>query len=93
MTGYANLRSEPMKITPLQVNEAFARAVLGESVRSIARGLGVTEGCLRFHFRKSAHPREVRRVAFLLHHAAMMIAKLTDGERRAVERLTSRQTS
>lgn len=68
-TRYANLRKKTMKITFLQVEAAYLRAVHGESVRSIARSLGVTEGCLRFHFRGRTHPKEIRRLAFALFHA------------------------
>jgi hypothetical protein len=79
-----------MKITFLQVEEAYGRAVYGESVRSIARRFGVTEGCLRFHFRKSTHPREVRRLAFQLFHARQMIDSLDDDQRAAVNRLVEK---
>jgi hypothetical protein len=68
-----------MKLNFMQTHEAFGRAVRGESVRSIARGMAVTEGALRFHFRKSTHSREVRRIAFDLFHV-----------RQAVEQLSSR---
>ena len=33
-----------MKVTFLQLEEAYERAMWGESVRAIARSLGVTEG-------------------------------------------------
>jgi len=79
-----------MKITFLQVEEAFARALWGESVRSIARSMGVTEGCIRFHFRKCKSPREVRRMAFDLVHAQQALARLSaDARARVDRRITS----
>ena len=62
-----------MKLTAIQIEEAFQRAVYGESVRSIARSMAVSEGALRGQFkRRGAHPREVRRLAFELYHAQRM---------------------
>jgi len=79
-----------MKITFLQVEEAFARALWGESVRSIARCMGVTEGCIRFHFRKGKSPREVRRMAFDLVHAQQALTRLSaDGRARVDRRIAS----
>ena len=66
-----------MKLTFLQVEEAFARCLYGESARSIARSMGVTEGALRFHFRKGKSPREVRQIAFDLLAAEQRSAQLT----------------
>ena len=66
-----------MKITFLQVEEAFARCLYGESMRSVARSMAVTEGCLRFHFRKGPSPIEVRRLAFELLAAEQRRAQLT----------------
>ena len=79
-----------MKITFLQVEQAFSRAVWGESVRSIARSLDVTEGCLRFHFRKETSPKEVRRVAVELFHARQAIEMLDDAQRKVVDRLVAK---
>ena len=79
-----------MKITALQVHEAYQRAVWGESVRSIARRFGVTEGCLRFHFRKDVHPRKLRKLAFELHYVNLHIATLDAEVKREVEREVER---
>lgn len=76
-----------MKVTFLQIEEAYARAMWGESVRAIARSLGVTEGCLRFHFRKGVSPTEVRRVAYAMHHAQQARAMLTEAMRTGVDKL------
>lgn len=82
-----------MKVTFLQIEEAFARALWGESVRAIARSLGVTEGCLRFHFRKGVSPNEARRVAFALFHARQELAMLPESIRAKAERLVTRKAS
>jgi hypothetical protein len=79
-----------LKINFIQIEEAYGRAVWGESVRAIAHSLGVTEGCLRFHFRKRASPRQVRRLAFELLHIEQVRARLTPAERKAVDRLTAK---
>lgn len=55
-----------MKLTFVQVEEARQRVMWGESARSVARLLGVTEGALRYHFRKGAHPLFIREVALRL---------------------------
>ena len=80
-----------MKITYLQVHEAFPRCAGGESVRSVAKGLGVTEGALRFHFRKETHPKEVRRIAFAMFHAEQARAALTAAQQRAVNMLVGQR--
>lgn len=80
-----------MKITYLQVHEAFYRCAGGESVRSVAKGLGVTEGALRFHFRKGTHPNEVQRIAFAMFHAEQARAALTPAQQRAVDRLVAKR--
>ena len=66
-----------MKLNTIQLHEAFGRAVQGESARSIARSMAVTEGALRWHFRKGTHPREVRRLAFELFYAEQRMEQLT----------------
>ena len=43
-----------MKLTELAIREAHLRAVHGESVRSIARSMAVTEGALRWRFHADA---------------------------------------
>ena len=73
-----------MKVTFLQIEQAFIRACNGESVRSIASRLGVTEGCLRFHFRKSTSPKEIRRLAYELFHTQQLYAGLALSEKREV---------
>lgn len=79
-----------MKVTFIQIEQAFGRAVLGESVRAIARSLGVTEGCLRFHFRKGKSPKAVRRLAFGMIHAQQARASLTPAGQKEVDRLTAK---
>ena len=79
-----------VKITFLEVEQAFSRAVWGESVRSIAQSLGVTEGCLRSHFRKETSPKEIRRVAVELFHARQAIERLDGPQRKAVDRLVAK---
>ena len=79
-----------MKITFIQIEEAFARAVFGESIRAISRSLRVTEGCLRFHFRKGTSPKEARQLAFAMLHAQQARASLTLGGQRQVDRLTAK---
>lgn len=87
----ADLRkATQLKINFIQIEEAFGRAVWGESVRSIARDLDVTEGCLRFHFRKRTSPTRVRELAFELLHIEQVRARLTAAERKEVDRLTAR---
>ena len=81
--SYAKLR---MKITFLQVDEAFRRNVWGESVRAIARDFGVTEGALRFHFRKGTSPKQVRRLAYDLFHVEQMRAQLLPADQKEVAR-------
>ncbi len=80
-----------MKITFLQVHEAFNRCAGGESARSVAKSLGVTEGALRFHFRKGTHPKEVRRLSFALFHAQQARAALTPEQQHAVDRLVAKR--
>ncbi|WP_295372153.1 hypothetical protein [uncultured Pseudacidovorax sp.] len=55
-----------MKLTFVQVEEARQRVMWGESARSVARLMGVTEGALRHHFRKGSHPLFIREVALRL---------------------------
>jgi predicted transcriptional regulator len=79
-----------MKLTFLQIEQAHGRAVFGESVRSIARSMGVTEGALRFHFRKDIHPRELRRLAYELHAARQLLESLSRSERKGCEKRVAR---
>lgn len=79
-----------MKLTFFQIEQAFGRAVLGESVRAVARDLGVTEGCLRFHFRKGKSPKEVRRLAYAMFHAEQARARLTTAEQKEVDRMVAK---
>lgn len=78
------------KLTCIQIDDAFGRAVIGESVRKIAHSMGVTEGALRFHFRKHPSPKEVRRLAYALFHAEQCRARLDDAEQQAVDRMLAR---
>jgi hypothetical protein len=84
-----------MKLTDLDVHEAYTRAIHGESVNSIARSMAVTEGALRWRFRNKTPPREIRRVAWLLYEAEQAMGRLastmggmTPALRAKVERLS-----
>jgi hypothetical protein len=79
-----------MKLTFLQVDQAFNRVVWGESGRAVARDLGVDESALRFHFRKGVTPRYVREIALCKFHAEQMRDRLGDDDRRAVDRLVAK---
>ena len=79
-----------MKVSFLQIHEAFNRAVMGEPVSAIARSLGVTEGCLRYHFSKGTPPKEVRRVAFEIFRARHAYDLLSKGGRRIVDGLVAK---
>jgi hypothetical protein len=76
-----------MKLNIIQIHEAHVRAVYGESVRSIARSMAVTEGALRFHFRKGTHPRAVRRLAFCLFETRQLMDQLTPARRSAAKKM------
>lgn len=78
------------KLTHIQIEEAFQRAVRGESVCKIAASLNVTEGALRFHFRKGTSPNEVRLLAFALFRAEQSRQLLSEAERLAVDRIIAR---
>ena len=79
------------KLNLIQIETAFTRAVMGESVRSIAASLGVTEGALRHHFRKSTSVKVVRRLAFELLRVEQVVARMNETERREVARLAAKQ--
>jgi hypothetical protein len=89
--NYAELRTDRMKLTFIEVETAFRRNVMGESCRAIARSLGVTEGALRFHFRKGASPREIRRLAWDLFNAEQAKAQLDDFGRWAVDKAVQKK--
>lgn len=72
-----------MKLTFVQVEEARQRVMWGESARSVARLLGVTEGALRHHFRRGTHPRDLRKVAVDWDLAQLALAALSKGEQAA----------
>ena len=77
-----------MKMTEIQVHEAFERAVHGESVRSLAREYGVDESSLRERFKRGGStPAEVRRLAFDLFYARQRLAMLDEAGRREAERI------
>ena len=81
-------------MTEIQVHEAFARAVHGESVRSLAREYGVDESSLRERFKRcGATPAEVRQLAFDWFQAQQRLAELSSAERQEVERLAKRRTA
>jgi AcrR family transcriptional regulator len=54
------------KLTFIQIEKARSDAVAGYSVRSIAASLNVTEGAIRYHFRKPdrIHPKVIRWMAW-----------------------------
>jgi hypothetical protein len=80
-----------MKITELQVHEAFYRAMQGESVRSLARGLGVDESSLRERFKKGGTtPKQCREIAFQLFYAEQAMAGLSEADRLAADILVLR---
>ena len=81
------------KLLVIDIESAFARAVSGESVRKIANSLRVTEGALRYHFRKGASPKEVRRLAFELFYANRRLSMLNESEQRLVDRLVQKGRS
>lgn len=87
----ASTRTYVRKLTYLQREEAFARAVHGESAHAIARSMNVTEGALRWHWRKDVHPSEVRRLAWQLYEARMLVELLPPARRKRVEREVARQ--
>ncbi|WP_138515375.1 hypothetical protein [Rhodoferax bucti] len=80
-----------MKITFLDIERAYKRAVYGESVRSIAIGMGVTEGALRYHFSKGLQPKELRGLAFELFHAEQLLENLDEAERRQCKALAAKK--
>lgn len=83
-----------MKITAIQVHEAFHRAAMGKSVRSLAHELGVNESTLREHFRKrGTTPKQLRELAFKLFHAQQALARLDEVDRQAVEAEVKRRMS
>ena len=88
--GKLRITSQKMKVTFLQVDEAFTRVVWGESGRAVARSLGITEAGLRYHFKKRVSPRYVREVAIRKAHADTALAQLDEDERAAVKWLVAR---
>lgn|GEM_PF-4549827 len=80
-----------MKITFIQIEEAFRRAVMGESVRSLARGLGVDESTLREHFKKGATPKQVRALARQKAYADHAREQLDEAGRREVDKIVERE--
>lgn len=80
-----------MKLTFVQVEEARQRVMWGESARSVARLMGVTEGALRHHFRKGTHPTQLRTLSLQLAHALEGLEALDVSARAAAERLRARR--
>jgi AcrR family transcriptional regulator len=72
----------------MRYRETLARMIQGKkaAARRVARELGVTEGALRYHFRKGVHPRELMRIACELFWARQGLVMLPPAQRRAVER-------
>lgn len=79
-----------MKLTFLQIDQAFERVCWGESCRAVARDLGVTEGALRRHFRKGPSPRYVRELVIRMIYAEQERDQMSAGDRAAVDRLVAR---
>jgi hypothetical protein len=79
-----------MKITVFQIEEAYYRAVWGESVRSLARGLGVDESTLRQHFRKGTPPRHIRELAWKYFHAEQARGRLDEEQRRICDAMVDK---
>jgi AcrR family transcriptional regulator len=75
------------KLLAIDIETAFKRAVSGESVRKIAKGLRVTEGALRYHFGKGASPKEARQLAFRLYELSRQRARMNAAERELLDRL------
>ena len=80
-----------MKLRPTDIEAAFMRVVLGESVNSVARGLSVSEGALRWRFRREGRDAvEVRRAAWQLFAAQVAYERLSTRDRLTVDRLVMR---
>ena len=79
------------KLLAIDIETAFKRAVSGESVRKIARGLRVTEGALRYHFSKGTSPKECRQLAFRLYEANLRRAMLSESDQLAVDRMVAKE--
>ncbi len=82
------------KLLTIDIENAFSRAVSGESVRKIAASLHVTEGALRYRFGKikGASPKEVRQVAYRLLEVSKRRAMLSEPEQRLVDVLVAIET-
>jgi len=77
-----------MKLYPTDIEAAFLRAVAGESVNSLARDFNVTEGALRWRFkRQRCDPLKVRRAAWHLFDAQLAYERLSERDRLTVDRL------
>ena len=80
-----------MKLRPTDIEAAFMRVVLGESVNSVARGLSVSEGALRWRFKREGRDAvEVRRAAWQLYAAQLAYERLSTLDRLTVNRLVMR---
>ncbi len=78
------------KLLAIEIEYAFARAVWGESVRKIANSLSVTEGALRYHFRKGVSPKKVRQLAYELFYLDQQRSRLSVADRRLLDRTVRR---
>lgn len=83
-----------MKLTTTDIEAAFMRACLGESVNRVARDFSVTEGCLRWRFKsRGLDAAAVRRVADMLVYARMLYERLSARDRLTVDKLVSERLS
>ena len=83
-----------MKLTTTDIEAAFMRACLGESVNRVARDFNVTEGCLRWRFKNlGLDAVAVRRVADMLVYARLLREALNPRDRLRADRLVDQQLS
>lgn len=77
-----------MKLRPFDVHTAFDRVVLGEPVTKVAHDFGVTEGALRWRFKREGWDTgEVRRAAWALYLSRMAYNALSKRQRLEVDKL------
>ena len=77
-----------MKLRPFDVHTAFDRVVEGEPVTRVASAYNVTEGALRWRFKREGWDAgEVRRAAWGMFAAQMAYDALSARERLKADRL------
>lgn len=83
-----------MKLTRADIEACFWRVLLGASVNSVAHDFNVTEGALRWRFKREGWDAgAVRRAADVLIAARRLYERLSASDRRAVDRLVSQRLS